>query len=134
MIKYDFENGEWPDDERTPYKLMRWWFLDCYYTYSRSKIHYNARLNKGWVANEHEIGYAYEQYESAYRMPIEKVMLEVLCLILNGGRGLEQFDSHHRKLIGQILEKNNLQDMLKELPKEERNEFEHDLKLLGIMS
>lgn len=133
---YDFiNNGDFPDDERAPYRLIRWWLLDCYYTYCRSKVH-TKNLGKGggnWSPHEHEIGYAYEQNEDAFQQPIERLMLEVLTLVLNAGRGPETVGPYHHAKIAAILEKNNLNEMLNGLPDEERREFEHDLKLLKLL-
>ncbi len=132
---YDFESDRLPDDERRTYKLIRWWLLDCYYTYCRTKLH-SRNLGKeesGWSISEHEIGYAYEQCEDAFDRPVEKLMLEVLALILNGGRGPVKFEPYHREKIAAILNKNNLYEMLSTLPVTERNEFERDLKLLNLM-
>ena len=134
MSKYDFESDDWPDGERVSYKLMRWWFLSNCYTYCQAKIQSDERWNKGWASNEHEIGYAWEQLESAFSLPIENLMLEIICLVLNAGRGPKQFELITRERITQILSEHNLQDLLKELPKEEREEFERDLKLLKVMT
>lgn len=133
---YDFiNNGDFPDDERAPYRLIRWWLLDCYYTYCRSKLH-AKRLDKGgdlWLPLEYEIGYAYEQNEDAYGLPIEQLMLEVLTLVLRCERGSPKAEPYHRAKIAGILEKNDLSEMLSELPTEERREFEHDLRLLKLL-
>ena len=107
-MKYDFESDQWPNEARVPYKLIRWWLLDCYYVYCQARIRPSKQPRKPWGENEHEIGYAYEQYQSAYQMPIERLMLEVLTLILNAGRGPVQLDSFHRKKIAEILAVNDL--------------------------
>ncbi|MFC5476373.1 hypothetical protein [Paraherbaspirillum soli] len=127
---YDFFKDVFPDGERIPYKLMRWWFLDCYYTYCRSKIHHHSE----WSKNEHEIAYAYEQQEFAYFNPTEQIMLEVLFLIFNAGRGPETVDPYHRGKIAKILEAHDLNEMLVALPEDERLEFKSDLQLLKILS
>ena len=131
---YDFiNNGDFPDEQRTPYRLVRWWLLDCYYTYCRSKIRNTKTWGKGWLPNEHEIHWAYEQCEFLYQYPIEQLMLEVLTLILNAGRGPSTVELYHRSKIAAILKENDLREMLQNLPVEVRNEFEHDLKLLNLM-
>ena len=132
---YDFENGQLPDGERRTYKLIRWWLLDCYYSYCRTKLHLRNLGTKEWEwsVSEHEVGYAYEQCEYCFDRPIEQLMLEVLTLILNAGRGPITVDSYHRRKIAAVLEKNDLHKMLHTLPAEERSEFEHDLKLLYLM-
>ncbi|MCH7344729.1 hypothetical protein LZ017_15215 [Pelomonas sp. CA6] len=131
-MMYDFENDRFSDeDERRTYKIIRWWLLDCYYTYCRSHLH-ARKLGKGggWAPDEHEIGYAYEQCEDSFRLPIEQVMFEVLALVLSGGRGSEEYP---RAKIATILAKHDLGEMLATLQGEELREFTHDLKLLGLM-
>lgn len=115
---------------RLPYGAMRSWLLDCYYTYCRSKIKAENRWGKGWLPNEHEIHWAYEQYEASFKTGIEQLMLEVLTLILNGGRGPASMESYHRAKIADLLEKHDLEAMLKTLENCELQELEHDLKLL----
>lgn len=129
---YDFFKDNFPDDERVPYKLMRWWLLDCYYIYCRGRIKESKRWNLPWQQNEHELGYAYEQCEFAYSRPIEVLMLEVLALLLDAGRGSKLFEIEHRAKIAEVLKNNVLSEMLSQLPKEERSEFEYDLALLDI--
>ena len=135
-MMYDFiNNGDFPDGERVPYRLIRWWVLDCYYSYCRHKLHSkNLEKESGyWSTNESEIGYAHEQCENIFRLPIEELMLEVLTLILRAGRGPKQAEPYHRAKIAMILERNDLSEMLKNLPIDELREFEHDLKLLNLL-
>lgn len=129
---YDFFKDDLPDDERVPYKLMRWWLLDCYYIYCRGRIKGSKRWNMPWVEDEHELAYAYEEYEFAYSRPIEKLMLEVLTLVLDAGRGPKLFELAHRAKIAEVLKNNVLSEMLAQLPNDERREFEYDLALLDI--
>jgi hypothetical protein len=132
---YDFiNNGDFPNDERAPYRLIRWWLLDCYYTYCRHKLHArNFENDDGWAIDEHELGYAYEQCMDSYGLPIEQLMLEVLTMILNAGREPMTVESYHRAKINAILENHDLQEMLNTLSGEERSEFERDLRLLNLM-
>lgn len=113
--------------KRVNFSEIRAAFLDCYYGYCTAKIHHG----QAWQDGEHEIGYAYEQYELAYDLPIEQLMLEVIALVL-GGRRWPVFDDFHRQKIDQILQHNVLQQMMSVLDEEERRDFEADLHLLGI--
>jgi hypothetical protein len=132
MTKYDFFNDEFPDNERVPYRLIRWWFLGGVYRYCQHAYRENYGWHRHWAD---EYSGAYEQYKDAFDRPIEKLMLEVLLLILVTGRNAqyEKFESYHRAKIAGILEENNLGEMLKTLSGEELSEFEHDLKLLKLM-
>lgn len=136
MIKYDFENDFWPDDERLTYKLMKWWYFTAAYRICAIELRDQVKGQKRVLGNAAEYVWAYEQSESNY-LPIEKLMLEVIALITDAGRRKDthpDYEINRYKNINKILEKDDLQNMLKELPKEEREEFGHDLKLLGIMS
>jgi hypothetical protein len=130
---YEFFSDYLPEDERVPYKVIRWWLLDCYYGYCKTKIMGNKRWHHPWQKDEHELWYAYEQCEFAYSRPIENLMLEVLTLVLDAGRGSKLFEIERRAKISQILKENNLSEMLCELPNDERRQFEGDLALLDIV-
>ncbi len=127
--KYDFEKDVWPDNERMPYKLLRWGFLDFCYVVCRRAIRENYGKNWHW-ANE----YTQAHHEgNTFSFPIEELMIEVLTLIMLGGRGSDDAVKYHRANIAELLSKNNLQDLLLQLPDEERQEFEYDLRLLKII-
>jgi hypothetical protein len=132
MSGYDFFNDAFPENDRVPYKLIRWWFLGGAYRYCQHAYQDNYAWIRPW-ADEYVA--SYEQYESAFNLPIENLMLEVLVLVMVAGRdsGYEKFEQHHREKISAILEKDDLIEMLKTLSGEELNEFEHDLKLLNLL-
>lgn len=125
----------WPDDQRAPYALIMLRLSDLCKNYCRGRISDLFGKQKAfakWVPGESELGYAYEQDECAYSFPIEELMLEVATLILDGGRSFESelWMNYHRSKIKAILQKNDLQAMLAQLPQPERDYFESDLKLL----
>ncbi len=132
MTAYDFFNDEFPDDARIPYKLIRWWFLGGAYRSCQHAFQDNYGWKKPW-ADEYVA--SYEQYESAFNLPIENLMLEVLVLIMVAGRNsrYEKFEPYHRSKIAALLKNHDLNKMLIDLPQEERSEFEYDLKLLHLM-
>lgn len=123
----------WPDDQRIPYALIMLRLSERCKHYSRSKIHsrYIGKQRRGWAPGEDPLAWAYEQMDSLYS-PIEALMLEVAHMILDGGRSFEseQWMNYHRAKIKAILQKNDLQAMLVQLPQPERDYFESDLKLL----
>jgi hypothetical protein len=123
----------WPDDQRISYALIMLRLSDLCKNYCRSKIHsrYVGKQRRGWSPGEDELAWAYEQMDSSY-MPIEALMLEVAHMILDGGRSFEseQWMNYHHAKMQAILQKNDLQAMLAELPQPERDYFVSDLKLL----
>jgi len=136
MSEFIFEDTyapNWPDGQRVPYALIMLRLSDLCNSYCRSKIYgrYIGKQKHGWVTGEDPLAWAYDQMDSLYA-PIEALMLEVATLIMDGGRSFqnEQWMNYHRTKIKAILQKNDLQAMLAELPQPERDYFESDLKLL----
>ena len=58
-------------------------------------------------------------------------MLEVLVIILLGGR-VPQAEQYHRQKIANLLIDNNLESLLLNLPMEESEEFIQDMKILKL--
>jgi hypothetical protein len=116
-------------EERVAYEVIRQWIFNCYYGLCRSKL----KQNKKWAAGESEIGYAYYNLDTAFELPIERPMLEVLMLILDAGRGSEEFHIHTRSVISEILKNNDFDQMVSCLPEDEKKEFLHDCKLVKII-
>jgi hypothetical protein len=114
--------------EYTPYLEVRRNLLDCYYQYCRIKV----SEGKAWREDEYEIGFAYDQYFNAYDSPIEKLMLEILTLILVGGR-LESAAIYHKANICKLLLDNDLDLMLSQILEDERVEIYNDLKVLNLL-
>ncbi|MET3432444.1 hypothetical protein ABIC71_001930 [Herbaspirillum seropedicae] len=127
---YDFMTDHIPDGERVPYKVIRWWLLSCYYSHCRSKINGMNRRGDTWDDGERELGYAYEQFEFAYQMPLEIFMLEQLTLILDAGEGSPVFYEYHCSRMKKILRESNIPELITYLPEDERREFLSDLALL----
>jgi len=117
-------------DERMTYETIREWIFNCYYSYCRTKLHDRS----AWVENESELGYAYDQLENAFDLPIERLMFAVSLLILDAGRSAEPFESEIRAQIRDLLSQNDLKEMINVLPHEEMEDFLWDLKVLGIIS
>ncbi|MFG9943215.1 hypothetical protein ACG3RN_20975 [Pseudomonas aeruginosa] len=61
-----------------------------YYNYCRVKLNHQSP----WVEGESEVGYAYSELENSFDLPIEKLMLEVLALILSAGRFSDKVKRH----------------------------------------
>ncbi|QHM96547.1 hypothetical protein [Kosakonia sacchari] len=116
--------------ERVTYKEIKFSFLDSCYSYCRHKVKDIKKGGPGWAEGEHEIGYAYEQFENAYDLPIEKLMLEVVALIFWGGRCSEHSYILHKKAIDRILSEINLDVLVSILGDDERQDFLGDIELL----
>jgi hypothetical protein len=113
-------------EERVTYTEMRSWLLECYYTYCQGKF---IAKKRSWSAGELEINWAYEEFYDSFELPIERLMLEVLTLILIGGRLPESF---HREQIARLLAEHSLDGMLQEIPTEETDALLYDMKLLKL--
>jgi len=105
---------------------MRSWLLDCCYDYCRSKV----RHGRGWLDGEYEFAYAYDEFRTSFSSAIEKLMLEVLTLILAAGRGVSI--DFHRENVSSILRGRDIYDLLAELRGDERSDFVSDLQALGF--
>lgn len=131
-------NDDCPDDQRAPYRLILWRLLDNYHILCRSKIRtFYFSKQKGipnWHIGEHEIGWAYNEVEYSFERPIEQLMLQVAAMILNGGRSFESkvFIDFYKEKIKEILDFNDLKTMVDALPKEEKELFMEDLRLLSV--
>ncbi|AVX36789.1 hypothetical protein ACSMDF_17170 [Yersinia enterocolitica] len=119
--------------ERILYQEIRSSFLECYYYCCRNILDNVGRGGDGWAEGEHEIGYAYYQFENAYELPIENLMLNVLNLILGAGRFGDTFDSFYRREISEILSKHSLDDLMADIDEEERKDLLYDMKLLKLV-
>ena len=112
-------------DERVNYETIRLWVLDTYYRGCRE----NA-IGNGWL-HEQILGYVSYQFETSFERQVEKLMFNVVLLILSGGwhKGPEKIlrDSVD-KIIGEI----GLNGVLLELPEDEAEAFLQDLKALKI--
>ena len=84
-----------------------------------------------WCGAREEHAYAYDQFDNAFDQPIERLMLEVLMLILDAGRGSEQSRSFHREEILRLLAENDLNEMISGLQAEETEEFWMILRFSG---
>ncbi|CAI8816785.1 MULTISPECIES: Imm2 family immunity protein [Pseudomonas] len=115
-------------EERVTYGEIRAWFLGSYYNYCRVKLSHQYP----WIEGESEVGYAYSELENSFDLPIEKLMLEVLSLILSAGRSSEKVQKYHQDAISELLRKIDLSSVLEELPPDEAAELVGDLRVLGF--
>ena len=86
---------------------------------------------KGW-SHENIIGYVDYQFEHSYNLPIEKLMWNVVLLVLTGGWHKEQ-EKGVRHWISDCLSQNKLELLLADVPKDEADEFMHDMKILQLV-
>lgn len=118
--------------ERLTYDVMKADVFGIYYDTCRNKIKYH----EGWTRNESELGYAYYESDSEdiFETRIECLMWHTLYLILDAGRGPPQARDHHLKIVQNYLSRNNLDDLLRDVPAEEAKEFVYDLEILGLLT
>ncbi|NHZ90031.1 hypothetical protein F2P45_13550 [Massilia sp. CCM 8733] len=129
---YDFANDKWPDGERIPYKLIRWRFLEQFYRYARMPENFNCQWEDGWERYEKQSQFAYQMIEPALTRPLEKLMIEVVVLLLAAGRQSAAFDQRHRKNIAVLLDDPGLAELVRMLGDDERSEFTNDLAMMDI--
>lgn len=113
---------------RVTYYEIRSWFLESYYNYCRVKLSHQSP----WIEGESEAGYAYSELENAFELPVEKLMLEVLTLILFAGRSPISVVNYHLDVIRGLLKDCELPDFLDCLPSGEAEALKGDLRILGF--
>lgn len=91
------------------------------------------RYQDQWADGEHEIGYAYYNMKTAFDLPIERLMLEVLVLILDAGRSPNEFQFYHKERISDILATNELVQILKYIPDAEKENLLDDIEILKFI-
>lgn len=116
-------------EDRVTYAEIRAWFLGSYCSYCRVKL----RHRSAWVEGESEVGFAYSELENSFDLPVEKLMLEILALVLSAGRSSESVKQYHMDAALMLIEQIDLSSMLKELPPEEAVDLVEDLRLLDIL-
>lgn len=114
---------------RVTYSEIRSWFLDSYYNYCRAKLSHKSP----WVEGESEVGYAYGELENSFESPVEKLMLEVLALVLAAGRLPVAVEKFHLDAIRGLLNEFELPYILDNLSSEEAGELKGDLGVLGFL-
>jgi hypothetical protein len=115
-------------EERVTYGEIRAWFLGSYYSYCRVKLSHKSP----WGAGESEAGYAYSELENSFDMPIEKLMLEVLTLVLLAGRSSRAVEKYHLDIISELFKEIDISSALKGLPPDEAAELRADLEALDL--
>ncbi|MBB4868253.1 hypothetical protein HNP46_007173 [Pseudomonas nitritireducens] len=115
-------------EDRVTYGEIRAWFLGSYYSYCRGKLSDKSP----WTEGESEVGYAYMELENSFDMPVEKLMLEVLTLVLSAGRSSKAVEKYHLDIISELLKEIDISSALAGLPSEEAAELRTDLKVLGL--
>ena len=115
------------NDERVSYQNIKDYALDAYYYFCRD----SGVVLK--MSNYEVTGYVSYEYEDVYKRPIEKLMLCVVLLILNGGWYPEQ-DLYYRSEFNKIIQENHsLNKLLENIPQEESELFQHDIKIIGLI-
>ncbi|WP_343741669.1 hypothetical protein [Herbaspirillum huttiense] len=113
-------------EERITYQTLKVCALDSYFDFCR-----DSGLVSQW-SHEQVIARVDYSFEEGFERPIEDLMWRVIVLILSGGWHVE-FAERNRALIADLIAENGLQNMLSDLPLEEAEIFEHDLKILKLI-
>ncbi|WNJ81256.1 hypothetical protein RJE46_08525 [Cedecea neteri] len=119
--------------ERASFQEIKTSLLELYYVYCQQKFDFTGGGASIWLKDESEIGYAYGEFCDSYDLPIEKIMLEVLSLILRAGRGPDKAEQHHYSRIAEILSEHSLDDLMADIDEEERKDLLYDMKLLKLI-
>lgn len=113
-------------EERVTYGTLKSWALDCYYEGCRDHA-----VAKGWP-HEQIMGYVDYQFENIFERPLESLMWRVILLTLSGGWHPD-WDLCARQVITDQIATYGLKTLLTDVPQEEAELFQHDLKILKLI-
>lgn len=113
-------------EERVTYETIKSWALGCYFEGCRDHA-----VMKGWP-HEQIMGYVDYQFENVFERPVESFMWRVVLLVLSGGWHPD-WDSRARQLIAAQLAEDGLANLLADVPPEEAELFQHDLRILKFI-
>ena len=120
-------------DELISYCEIRRYFLDSFYENRRRLIKLSQNQKLPPVDQLEEVSYAYYQLENAYDLPVEKLMRDVLTLIMLAGCDAAVFVAYLHKAILDILDRHTLDELLQEIDEDSKSELVYDLIFLGII-
>jgi hypothetical protein len=113
-------------EHRVTYPTIKQWVMEAYFDFCRDRGVVMGRPHAEILG-----GVSYE-YEGCFERPVERLMLEVVCMVLNGGWYQQPMD-YHREQIQKILVESSLENLLSDVPQEEADLFRHDLKILKLI-
>jgi hypothetical protein len=112
--------------KRKTYKEIKSSLLDAYFTFAR---------DLGLVFGQpfvQVIGAVSSDYEGVFALPVENIMRGIVTLVLSAGRFPEP-EANIRKKIRELIASNGLENILADLPQDEKKELLHDLKVLKLL-
>lgn len=112
---------------RESYKNIKLYYLESGYDWCRRKFK-NGKVNGKSEPIIEWSGASYD-WENAYELDIEKLMLSVVEIICYAGRCSKPHIINLEN-IKRILSNNSIDDLVKDLEKEEKEEFLYDLHLV----
>lgn len=111
------------------YYEIRSSFLTNCYSYLRNKV----LTRSAWIENETAGGFAYDQMDGAYFEDIERLMIEVVALVVDVGRSTASTHDFHFKRASQILACIGVDGLTQHLEGDELSELRYDLQLIGLL-
>lgn len=114
--------------KKNSYEEVRCWLLDCYYQYCRGKL----IGEKQWAPDEFEFGYAYDQIYDADAPVLERLMVEVLVIVLAAGRA-PAAEEYHRQKIANLLAESDLKVIFYDANEDEIEGLLQDMKILRLV-
>ena len=111
--------------ERVPYETIKGRVLDAYFDFCRDRGLVGRR------SQEEILGGITYEFENAFELPLENLMLCVVQLVLSGGWH-PNAEAYLREQISDQLAEFHLDNLLVGLPQEEASLFRHDLDTLRL--
>lgn len=112
-------------EERATYQTLKAWALDAYFDLCRDSGVVGRQSHEAVLAR---VSYTFEE---GFARPVEDIMWRAILLILSGGWH-QEWEEHARTNIMKDIAVHGLVNLLADLPKDEAELFEHDLKVLKL--
>ncbi|WP_287881317.1 hypothetical protein [Aquitalea sp.] len=113
-------------EDRVTYQMLKEWALNSYFDFCRDR-----GITMG-MSHLEVIGYIDYDFEDGFQRPIEDLMWRVILLVLSGGWHSE-WCHLTRQLIVDKLAEHSLENLLVNIPVDEAEAFQHDLKILKFI-
>ena len=121
-------------NDRVQYSEIKSWVLEGFWDGCRDHAPLSGRRPESIWTIEQIASDVYDGYAGgvgSFDSPVEYLMLEVVSLVLSCW--YPERASYHRARIYDMLQGCDINEVLKDVPVSELEEFKHDLAILGIL-
>lgn len=118
--------------ERMSYKDIKHELLDGLYSDFKNNF-YTQKILGSEVSYKETITKLYDDFEHVYERPVEKLMFYTIFIVLDYGYKSGGFEYYYSQFKNIINQNEGLLKLLEDIPQEEGELFQHDLKIIGLI-